>query len=75
MSVAAIRVLVSVKLTVVLAAREAAFIVICPQVLLKVTAVALLVSCVTAPPAPVAYPTPPVPLDRIEVVAATVVPA
>src|SRR3989304_6336562 len=57
-SVAAIAVLVKVKLTTAAAASAAAFIVMAPQILLSVTPVALLVICVTVPPAPVAYPMP-----------------
>ena len=55
-SVAAMVLLVSVKVIVVAAANAAAFIVICPHFLLSVTAVALLVACVTMPPSPVMYP-------------------
>ena len=61
-SVVAIALLVSVKLTSAAAARAAAFKVICPDTLSKVTPVLLLVACVTVPPAPVPYPMPAVAL-------------
>ena len=48
--------LVRVKLTVVSDASAAAFMVTCPQLAFNVTAVDLLVACVTVPPAPVLYP-------------------
>ena len=48
--------------------------VIAPDVLLRVTPVVRLVNCVTAPPAPVAYPTPAVPVEAITPVAVRLVP-
>ena len=54
MSPDSITVLVRVNETVVSPASAAAFSVICPVDLLNVTEVALLVFCVTVPPAPVA---------------------
>ena len=51
-SLTAIWLLVRVKLTAVLAAIESAVVVIRPEGLFSVTAVALLVACVTVPPEP-----------------------
>lgn len=57
-SVAATSVLVTVNSASAPAARELESVVIEPQIVLNVTPVVLLVSCVTAPPEPVTNPTP-----------------
>ena len=72
-SVAATVLLVTVKVAAVVEP-AALNMVIAPVVLFNVTPVVRLVNCVTAPPAPVAYPTPAVPDDVIAAVAARLVP-
>ena len=72
-SVAATVLLVTVKVAAVVVP-AALNIVIAPVVLLSVTPVVRLVNCVTAPPAPVAYPTPAVPDEVIAPVTARLVP-
>ena len=72
-SVAATVLLVTVKVAAV-AEPAALNKVMAPVVLSSVTPVVRLVICVTAPPAPVAYPTPAVPLDLIKPVAVRLVP-
>ena len=71
-SSAAIALFVIVNETGVWCDSDALCIVIWPQIALSVTAVALLVSCVTTPPAPVAYPTPAdAEVERMELAAVT----
>ena len=72
-SVAATVLLVTVKVAAVVVP-AALNMVIAPDVLFSVTPVVRLVNCVTAPPAPVAYPTPAVPDEVTAPVAAKLVP-
>ena len=72
-SVAATVLLVTVKVAAVVVP-AALNMVIAPVVLFSVTPVVRLVNCVTAPPAPVAYPTPAVPDEVTAPVTAKLVP-
>src|SRR5882762_5970367 len=74
-SVAAIAELVKTKDTTVPAAKLAALVVIAPVMVFRVTAVALLVACVTVPPAPVLYPMPAVGEDARILSAVWIAPA